>query len=204
MRLFSYKLTCDAGFAPNPFHGSCTLATCKPQIRRSKGVGDWIAGFTSGALNGDPVGEERLIYLMEVTAKLTLGDYHLDPRFAAKIPNLGSGRRVDAAGDNIYRPGPEGLTMVPNRHHTPERDFHKDTGGGFVLVSTRFCYFGSRPLVVPGRLRPELPRGQSGQGARTHDPARAQAFIDFVTSQGEGVQAAPTHWPSGDGTWRLP
>jgi hypothetical protein len=53
MRLFAYKMTHDTGFAPNPFHGACTLATCKPQIRLHKRVGDWIAGFTSKRLNGD-------------------------------------------------------------------------------------------------------------------------------------------------------
>ena len=33
----------DYGFAPNPYFGYCTLATCKPVIRRCAGVGDWIA-----------------------------------------------------------------------------------------------------------------------------------------------------------------
>ena len=51
IRLFSYKLTNDGGFAPNPFWGALTLATCKPQIRLSKRIGDWIAGFSSGTLN---------------------------------------------------------------------------------------------------------------------------------------------------------
>lgn len=71
MRLFSYKMTHDTGFAPNPFGHTLTLATCKPQIRRSKKQGDWIAGFTSKALTGDRVGEERLIYLMQVGKNCT-------------------------------------------------------------------------------------------------------------------------------------
>jgi len=45
--LFCYKQTHDTGFAPNPFHGHCPLTTCKAGMRRSKCVGDWIAGFTS-------------------------------------------------------------------------------------------------------------------------------------------------------------
>nr|WP_269667332.1 hypothetical protein [Polaromonas naphthalenivorans] len=28
-------MTHDSGFAPNPFHGTLTLATCKPGIRRT-------------------------------------------------------------------------------------------------------------------------------------------------------------------------
>ena len=35
MRLFAYKMTHDTGFAPNPFWGWMTLATCKSQIRRN-------------------------------------------------------------------------------------------------------------------------------------------------------------------------
>ena len=42
--LFVYVIARDFGFAPNPFHGVCTLATCKPGIRRSAKVGDWILG----------------------------------------------------------------------------------------------------------------------------------------------------------------
>ena len=40
MRLFSYKMTSDTGFAPNPFGRRVTLATCKPMIRQSTHEGD--------------------------------------------------------------------------------------------------------------------------------------------------------------------
>jgi hypothetical protein len=63
MRLFSYKLTTDLDFAPNPFYGMLTLVTCKPGKRRTKKKGDWIAGFTSGKSCGDKVGKKKLIYL---------------------------------------------------------------------------------------------------------------------------------------------
>ena len=33
--LYAYIMTDDKGFAPNPFSGICTLACCKPAIRRS-------------------------------------------------------------------------------------------------------------------------------------------------------------------------
>jgi hypothetical protein len=42
-------MTNDSGFAPNPFWGILTLPTRKASMRRSKKIGDWIAGFTSGA-----------------------------------------------------------------------------------------------------------------------------------------------------------
>ena len=47
MKLFSYVVARDYGFAPNPFFSTCTLATCKPKIRRTASVGDWIIGTGS-------------------------------------------------------------------------------------------------------------------------------------------------------------
>ena len=40
-RIYSYVVRYDSGFAPNPFYGYCTLATCKPDIR---GRGGWRLG----------------------------------------------------------------------------------------------------------------------------------------------------------------
>ena len=60
MRLFSYKMTHDSGFAPNPFGYTSTLATCKPQIRLHKSVDDWIAGFTSRTLAGHGIPVSRI------------------------------------------------------------------------------------------------------------------------------------------------
>ena len=33
-RVYMYVVDRDFGFAPNPFHGVRTLATCKPPIRK--------------------------------------------------------------------------------------------------------------------------------------------------------------------------
>ena len=46
-KAMGYKMTHDTGFAPNPFHGALTLATCKPAVRLTRGRCDWVAGFTS-------------------------------------------------------------------------------------------------------------------------------------------------------------
>jgi hypothetical protein len=40
----------DYGFAPNPFFGVCTLATCKPKIRKAAAIGDWVVGTGSSRL----------------------------------------------------------------------------------------------------------------------------------------------------------
>src|SRR5262249_55154673 len=51
--LFSYCIPYDFGSAPNPFWGLCTLAICKPDIRRTANVGDWVVGTGSAV---SPIG----------------------------------------------------------------------------------------------------------------------------------------------------
>jgi hypothetical protein len=93
-RVMGYKLTNDTGFAPNPFHGYLTLATCKPMIRSTRKKGDWVAGFASkelvrnAKLHGIQIPYMGLVYLMQVTEDpLPLARYFDDPRFAKKIPD---------------------------------------------------------------------------------------------------------------------
>jgi hypothetical protein len=201
MRLFAYKLAVDSGFAPNPFHGWCTLATCKPQIRLRKREGDWIAGFTSKQLNADPVGHERLIYLMRVDEKIGLEDYFRDPRFAAKKPRMDSAACIDLVGDNIYDRVGGRWVQLPNRSHGG-RDIKKDTDGRCVLISRTFSYFGSRPLEIPPEVRPQVPRGQSPHGVRTADANRAQALVDYVMARRPRRIPKPSRWREGDTSWR--
>lgn len=218
MPLYSYKLTNDAGFAPNPFGGVLTLATCKPGMRQSRRVGDWIAGFTSSKLNGDAVGAERLIYLMQVERKIPIADYFRNPRYRMKIPDLDAARAIERAGDNIYRPTrdhavePKHFEQLPNPHHWDgakgcggskvNRD--KDIGGKNVLIASKFVYFGRDALELPDSLRPEIPTGMSRYGQQTHDEARAQAIIEFALAQANGKQliGAPYNWPEDDDSWQ--
>ena len=62
-RLYSYIIARDYGFAPNPFYGFCTLATCKPNIRKSASVGDWVIGTGTKKKNRDG----HLVFAMRVT-----------------------------------------------------------------------------------------------------------------------------------------
>lgn len=202
MRLFSYKLTNDSGFAPNPFFNIMTLATCKPYMRNSKKIGDWIAGFTSVKLCGDKVGEERLIYLMKVTDKIPISDYFINPDFKNKIPNLSKKEFIYQTGDNIYKPIGDSYVQLENRNHTLD-DKKRDFKGKFVLLSTNFYYFGRRPLKISNSLRPKIPIGQTSHGYLTHDFIRASDFISYVKeSSTTGVHNAPHKWPRNDESWR--
>lgn len=202
IRLFSYKLTNDSGFAPNPFFNIMTLATCKPYMRKSKKIGDWIAGFTSVKLCDDKVGEERLIYLMKVTDKILISDYFLNPNFQNKIPDLGRKEFIYQTGDNIYQPQGDGFVQLENRNHSLDNN-DRDLSGEFVLISTNFYYFGRCPLEISDDLRPKIPVGQTSHGYLTHNFMRASDFIMYVReSFTTGVHNAPHKWPRNDESWR--
>jgi hypothetical protein len=201
IRLFSYKLTNDSGFAPNPFGGVMTLATCKPKIREHKHPGDWIAGFTSGTLNGDTAGNERLIYLMQVTDKILISDYWNNPLYEYKKP-LADADKKRKFGDNIYKPLrknaelPEDFKQITNISHQAD-SMMRDLSGKYVLISDKFWYFGCKPLEIPAGIRPEIPAGQSSHGSMTHDIKRAEEFISFIqTGYKKGVHGNPLSWKS--------
>ena len=102
-RLYSYVLREDTGFAPNPYHGFCTLACCKPPIRRRAEIGDWVIATGSNAK-----GKRRggfLSFAMRVTEILAFQEYWDDERFRTKRPDLG-GSLEEACGDNLYRRDP--------------------------------------------------------------------------------------------------
>lgn len=192
IRLFSYKMTHDTGFAPNPFGCFLTLATCKPLIRKHKKIGDWIAGFTSKKLNNDNVGEERLVYLMKVTEKLTFADYW--EKYKQKRPDKDSDDLINLAGDNIYKPIGNGqFEQIKNDHHN-EKHQERDLSGKYVLISDDFYYFGSEPLTIePNDRRPNIPRGQAAHGALTKDQERAKKFIEYVKKNIAGVKRTAPH-----------
>jgi len=102
-RLFTYTIPIDDGAAPNPFHGMCSLAICKPGIRRAARPDDWVAGLGSkNAPSGDLTG--HLVYAMRVEESLSLRDYDLQAssRWPHRIPNTKSAALQDRLGDCIY------------------------------------------------------------------------------------------------------
>lgn len=206
MQLYSYKMTHDTGFAPNPFGITLTLATCKPRIRLCKTKGQWIAGFTSKALTNGKVGEERLVYLMRIGEKCHFRDYFFDPRFQDKIPNMEAPGPVAKAGDNIYKPLVPGacedthFEQIRNPNHWGAAepsgfDLKRDLSGQFALIADEFYYFGVRALMIPADFRPFLPRGQSAHGRLTSSN-QAIRFVQFIRQHYKpGRYGNPTSWP---------
>lgn len=102
MNCFRYKIEHDFGFAPNPFHGTLSLATCKGDIRKNKNLqlGDWIVGLGSKSMGN----LHHIVFAMKVEEKLTFDQYWNDARFLCKKPNL-NGSLIEIYGDNVYHTG---------------------------------------------------------------------------------------------------
>ena len=81
-KLYSYVVDRDYGFAPNPFHGSCTLATCKPVIRRVGQVGDWIVG--TGSSYRKRTG--HIVFAMLVNETMAFDEFWSDPQVSREAP----------------------------------------------------------------------------------------------------------------------
>lgn len=164
--LYSYKMTDDAGFAPNPFFGVLTLATCKPFIRSSKKVGNWIAGFTSQKLCKDAVGHERLVYIMKISEILTFDSYFRESRFRCKKSTADN--PVSLRGDNIYFLSDQGYSQASLVFHRKEMEKLNDLKSDQVLVSDDFFYFGCGAIPLD-EFKINIPRTQTRYGVETVD-----------------------------------
>jgi hypothetical protein len=185
MKLYSYVVVHDCGFAPNPFHGWCTLAACTPNHAGIKATrGDWIAGFTQAKCG------HGLLYAMEVHEVLHFDDYHSDKRFAPKIPRNSRDWR-DLCGDNLYFTAPSGeWDRVDSPFHLEPGLFQRDTKHPYVFVSKNFFYFGETVAKTPAQFESLIHRGR-GCKCR-HDPATVEKFLAWLQSTFEpGVAGEP-------------
>jgi hypothetical protein len=155
MKLYSYVVARDYGFAPNPFFRYCTLATCKPNIRRTAQIGDMIIG--TGSLNYKIKG--KLVFVMKVQEILNFDTYWEDLRFSIKRPSLTKSLK-HAFGDNIYhRDHITGKWVQNNSHHSYEdgvpnnNNIKNDTKTNRVLISSDFSYWGGSGPQIPSGFR---------------------------------------------------
>jgi len=155
MTAYAYVVAQDYGFAPNPFHGACTLATCKPRIRKRAQVGDYIFGGGSAAHGRSG----HLVFFMRVSEVTTFCEYWKDARFQCKRPNL-HGSKMQAYGDNIYhRDRKSGDWLQADSYHSrrggrPNRDnVDHDTQTANVLIASEFAYWGGEGPRIPDRCR---------------------------------------------------
>lgn len=199
LRLHSYVVARDYGFAPNPFYGFCTLATCKPKIRGTAQVGDWVLG-TGSAAHGRA---GFVTYAMRITEAMSFEDYWNDPRFQVKKPVM-QGSIKQAFGDNIYRKDKKsGLWRQLDSHHSlkdgspNEKNISNDTQVDRVLISNDFVYWGACGPRIPRRFRSF--NGFDICGGRGHKNKfpreMIDLFVDWLRSTNDvGYCGDPHRW----------
>jgi hypothetical protein len=179
--LYSYVVRTDSGFAPNPFGGYCTLACCKPQIRKHAKVRDWIIGVGSR----NTVGNQKIVYAMCVTEKLSFDQYANDARFRCKIPSQGI---VQERGDNIYFKEEKGDWKQRPSFHS-EKQMDKDLRGEYVLVSDDFFYLGANAVIIPERFRHLMSTGRWYRHVAGPEVGRFVAWLREALTP--GIQGKP-------------
>jgi hypothetical protein len=199
MKHFSYKIEHDFGLAPNPFGGYCTLAVCKPDIRRNKDLakGSWIIGSGSKKIKL----LNKLIFAMQVEEKLTFDAYWKDIRFQYKKPII-NGSLVQMYGDNFYHRNEQGIWIQENSAHSGnngeknESHLKRDIKGRNVLVSTIFFYFGNKAISVPKEFVRDI--FCQGRNMRKLASPSVDRFIDWLeTNNQRGVlYGDPINWNS--------
>ncbi len=204
MNLYSYIVRYDSGFAPNPFYKYCTLATCKPRIRKNAEIGDWLVGCGSASQKINQGG--KLVYAMQISESLTFEEYFADERFKSKKPVL-TGSRKQARGDNIYYKEKGAWKQLDsfhsNKNGTENHDhINRDTGTNRVLISNQYKYFGMDGPSIPTSLSSgektlcHKGRGESKFSKKTTtDRKIIEQFLHWLDEQGEdGYNNHPFDW----------
>ena len=180
MRLFSYCIPVDDGAAPNPYYGICTLAICKPVIRRVAEVGDWVAGVGSVNVKGIDY-SNKLVYAMKVTRKMSLSEYdeYCSNNLQGKIPDIYASEYSKKVGDCIYdfQADPNGRKRL-GVHKLENRK--TDLSGQYALMSNHFYYFGDNAVDIPESLISVVKQGQ-GHKSNANEPIK-EAFISWIES----------------------
>lgn len=188
----TYAVSYDLGFAPNPFGGLCSLACCKPEIRRTAKLGDWIVGLTGTKLP-PPL---RLVFAMLVTRISNFDEYWSAVEFAGRKAKR-NGSQAAQVGDNIYhREGPGAPWIQENSVHSlpggAQCDLNTahDTRVNRILLSDQFIYFGEEARVVPPAVLQALGYTKNPRDRRKFTTEEAAELIDFITGL-MATEAAP-------------
>lgn len=196
MKYYSYVIPRDYGFAPNPYFGYCTLATCKPRIRESAQIGDWIAGY---GCSGSEV-HRNLVTLMKVDEILTFDQYWDDARFEKKRPVFNRGMFC-MYGDNIYHHIEAQWTQELSHHSMTDGsinyvNLNRDTQTDRVLVATQFYYFGNNAIEVPKEFDFLIWSRRNHRIYR--DEEKINKFVTYISENYEvGIHGLPYSRKSG-------
>jgi hypothetical protein len=153
MKLYSYTMTVDDGFAPNPTGGICTLAYCMVTMRRTVQAGDYVVGL-AGAEYRKRRGAEwpayPVIYAMRVTDVIGFEEFRRDERY--------------------------------RRHFSPHLNTDKQVDTDRVLVSDDFIYWGGDGPPLPRKLSTLIKQKGPGHLCN-FPPGVVREFVQWFESQ---------------------
>ena len=118
MKIYSYILMHDTGFAPCIEDDVLSLCCCKPKIRSSAKVGDYIVAFYGKSQSRKQFGHS-LAYIAKITEKMDFREYF---------------DNHEGRSDCIYRQRigyEKSLEQIPNEFHD---ESHKKTDLGEDIV----------------------------------------------------------------------
>ena len=196
MTIYSYVIEHDLGFAPNPFHGVCTLACCKPKIRKNAAKGDYIIG--TGSVQVGLRGQ--LCYWMRVDDILTFDEYWNDTKFRRKRPYHHASHYL-WFGDNIYHRDQATKRYIQENSYHSEYDgsvsvanLERDTGTtDRVLLSRTFCYWGRNGKLIPAEFS-DFVHDRPAHRCRFSNE-RQQAFLSWLLKDpSRGLRGEPAGW----------
>lgn len=130
--------------APNPDHGIVSLATCKPTIRSTAQIGDWVIGVFPSPRN------HLVAWAGKVAERIAIGRY---------------GTAFSERRDSLYPPGDTG---APQRdwarlpwYHTTDNDRRKDTRGSVLMFDPAGTwYFGAEGRMIATKIEHLVPHGR--------------------------------------------
>lgn len=122
MKIYSYTMTNDDGFAPNPTDEISTLAYCMVQMRRTVNSGDYVIGLAGAKYRQWRKTEYPaypVIYAMRVTDVIGFAEFGRDERFRGHFsPYMNTDKQVNTdrvlvSNDFIYWGG-DGPPLPPD------------------------------------------------------------------------------------------
>lgn len=168
-RIFRYILVHDHGIAPCPTDGLITLATCKPSIRRTAAVGDWVLGFRPGSLH-----RGLLLWGGRLEKIMPHGKYE---------------RAYRGRPDALYRERPDGeFDRVDPTYHPTKSEMERDLSGPVLIFDRKSSvYLNGEPIQLPDELAhlAAAGRGHRVAGSLSEDAARLRALITGLRIAGD-------------------
>lgn len=185
IRIYRYVLAYDRGMAPNSRGGLITLATCKPEIRKTARAGDWVIGNFPSPKN------EVVAWAGKIARSLPVEHY---------------AREYPARDDALYEVGPDGRPhrmagKHPWYHPDPDQQRKDEKGSVLIFEKDQSWYFGGNGRVLPLELHHLAARGQ-GHRVNLRQEGDLALLEKWLADQGPpGVHGEPRDgWDGPDGS----